>query len=329
MIRVDLAPAATARLHRALEDLAPPGDGPDKLLASLLQSAHHLPFQLVEALLAFRAGVGTPGTFLITGLPVDADLPPTPAVANGTSGAAPVSARALLLVAVLLGEPVAYRAEKDGVLVQDVFPVRELESTPSNEGSATGLDFHTELTFSRAAPERPMHVACPDFVLLLGLRCPADRAATTVTVDARAVCTRLDADQLAVLRDTQFQLRAPHSFTRDGGDRPWSQPVALLRGSAAAPSFAFDSACGVRSLSAEATAALDALRAACADPDIQAPVQLGTGHLLVIDNNRCAHSRSPFPARYDGRDRWLRRAYVRRSIWQLEPASAVSSRVLA
>jgi L-asparagine oxygenase len=289
-----------------------------------------LPVELLSALLAFRAAVDVPATLLVTGVPVDNDLPPTPmGEADGSVTAAPVSERALLLMAVLLGEPVAYQGEKQGTLVQDVFPIREFESAPSNDSSATELGFHTELTFSAAAPEQPLHVSCPDFVMLLGLRCPPDRAATTMTVDSRAICDRLAEGQLAALRAAQFQLRAPHSFVRAGEPRPWSKPVPLLHGTPAAPSFAFDLACGVRALSSEAAAALDALRSVCGDPAVQTAVRLGAGDLLVVDNNRCAHSRSPFPARYDGADRWLRRLYVRRSIWQLKFASAASSRVLA
>ena len=34
------------------------------------------------------------------------------------------------------------------------------------------------------------------------------------------------------------------------------------------------------------------------------------GDLLVIDNALVVHGRSPFPARYDGTDRWLQRAFV-------------------
>lgn len=330
MLRVDLPEIATADLHCALREIPSPAEGLEELLPYLLRATSRLPVELLRAVLAFRAAVDAPATLLVTGMPIDAGLPPTPTEATARlQDAAPVSERALLLVAVLLGEPVAYRDEKNGVLVQDIFPVRQLESTPSNEGSAAELGFHTELTFSREAPDRPLHVTCPDFVLLLGLRCPADRAPATVTVEARAICERLGEDQLGVLRAAQFQLHAPHSFTRDGGPRPWSHPVPLLRGTAEAPTFAFDAACGVRALSPDADAVLDALREACADPTIQTRVQLGEGDLLVIDNNRCAHSRTPFPARYDGSDRWLRRIYVRRSIWELERASAASVRVLA
>jgi L-asparagine oxygenase len=329
LLRVDLPTAVTDDLRRALLALPVPAQGLGELLARLLQVTGRLPVELLSALLTFRAAVDAPSTLLVTGVPVDADLPPTPTEENGGSvPAGPVSERALLLLAVLLGEPVSYQGEKHGTLVQDVFPIREFEAAPSNDGSAIELGFHTELTFSRAAPEQPLHVACPDFVMLLGLRCPPDRAATTRTVDARAACGCLAPDQLAELRAAQFQLRAPHSFTRDGEPRPWSTPVPLLHGTPEAPFFAFDLACGVRPLSSEAAAALDALRGVCGDPAIQTKVQLGRGDLLVVDNNRCAHSRSPFPARYDGQDRWLRRVYVRRSIWQLPLASAGSARVL-
>ncbi len=329
MLKVDLPSTVTDELRRALLALPVPAEEPGVLLARLLQVTGHLPVELLSALLSFRAAVEVPSTLVVTGLPVDADLPPTPTEEHGGSTAGPVSERALLLLAVLLGEPVSYQGEKHGTLVQDVFPLREFESAPSNDGSATELGFHTELVFSRSSPEQPLHVARPDFVMLLGLRCPADRAATTMTIDARAILDRLAESRLATLRQPQFQLCAPHSFTRDGEPRPWSAPIPLLHGTPEAPWLAFDLACGVRALSIEAAAALDELRAVCADPVIQTRVQLGQGDLLVVDNNRCAHSRSPFPAHYDGQDRWLRRVYVRRSIWQLKRASAGCARVLA
>jgi L-asparagine oxygenase len=330
MRRVDLSADVTNDLRQALRALPVQAGGLEELLASLLRLAGHLPVELISALLGLRAALDAPGTLLVTGVPIDADLPPTPSGdGGGLSTSGPVSRRALLLLAVLLGEPLAYQGEKDGALVQDVFPIATFERAPSNDGSAVELGFHTELTFSRSSPEQPLHVTCPDFLLLLALRCPPDRAATTITVDARAMCSRLIDGHLAVLRDAQFQLRAPHSFTRDGQPRPWSAPVPLVRGSSEAPSVAFDLACGVRALSSEAAAALDALRNVCADPAIQNRVQLGSGDLLVVDNNRCAHARAPFLAHYDGQDRWLRRAYVRRSIWQFRSALDPSTRVLA
>ncbi|KAB1145275.1 hypothetical protein F7R91_19040 [Streptomyces luteolifulvus] len=329
MFRVELPTDVAEHLYNAFADLPSPSDT-EQRLAQLLASCSILPIEVLRELLFFRASPYASNAILISGLPIDHDLPPTPAdgapepVKQGG-----ISESAILTIAALLGEPVAYRDEKNGALVQNVYPTRSRKNTPSNESSAASLGFHTELTFSRTAADRPLHCASPDFVLLLGLRCPADRLATTSVVDARKACSCLSERQLAVLRTPQFQLMAPYSFTRTGdGSRPWSSPVALLRGPDDAPSLAFDSACGVKALSAEADDALKALTAACNDPELHETVQLQAGDLLAINNNRAAHSRSSFSAHFDGRDRWLQRVYVRRSIWPLPVESPKSYRIL-
>lgn len=325
MPRLDLPASVTAELSRVFASLSGPAD-PEALLARLLQACAVLPTEVVRRLLAFRADPAAAPALLLGGLPIDPGLPPTPTGAAGDRPAKPfgISECAILSIAVLLGEPVAYRAEKNGALVQDMYPVEAERDRPSNESSAAPLGFHTELAFSRSSPERPMHAASPDFVLLLGLRCPHDRSATTSLADLRAVRRRLSPAHLAVLREPRYELIAPYSFTRDGdGSRPWSAPVALLHGPETNPSMAFDTACGVRALSPEAEQALDALKHACQEPEVRTDVRLRTGELLMIDNNRCAHARSVFPASFDGGDRWLQRVYVRRAIWPLaaEPAS--------
>jgi L-asparagine oxygenase len=330
MMRTSLSPDDEQRLRDRFAVLPPRSRDVEEFLARLFGACAALPVAAMRQLLTFRASPAAPGALLVSGLPVDEDMPATPAEAGAPGKRGQVSECAILLVAVLLGEPVAYRAEKGGVLVQDVYPVRSSRDTPSNESSAVGLGAHTELVFSRTAPRRPLHVAAPDFVLLLGLRCPADRLATTAVIDARDVCARLPGRHLRALRTREFQLMAPYSFTRDGdGGRPWSAPTALLRGPGDAPSLAFDTACGIRALSEGGADALAALRAACEDPAVRTDVQLRAGDLLAIDNRRCAHARGAFPARFDGRDRWLQRVYVRRSVWPLASADPASFRVLA
>jgi L-asparagine oxygenase len=331
MLRIDLPNDVTSRLHGHLSALPPMLSEIEPLLAQLLQASSILPVDTVQDLLRYRADPHAPASLLMTGLPIDLDLPATPDEnARPPYKTGGISERALLLIAMLLGDPVAYLAEKDGVLVQDVFPTRSQRNTPSNESSAVPLGFHTELVFSPAAPEQPYHVAAPDFVLLLGLRCAADRSAATLFVEARDVCERLSERHLACLQEPNYKLMAPYSFTCGGdGSRPLSTAVPLLRGPADAPSFAFDSACGIQALSAEAKEALSALVQACEDTAIQQQVHLGPGDLLVINNNRCMHARSAFPARFDGEDRWLQRVYVRHRIWPLQAASPESFRVLA
>lgn len=329
--RIDLLDDVTWQLRERLSALPPTLSEIETLLAQLLQTSSILSVEVVQDLLTYRADPRAPAALLITGVPIDVDLPATPDEhARPPYKTSSISERALLLIAMLLGEPVGYLAEKGGVLVQDIFPTRSQRNMPSNESSAVPLGFHTELVFSPAAPEQPYHVAAPDFVLLLGLRCAVDRSAATLFVQARDVCERLSDRQLACLREPNYKLIAPYSFTRGGdGSRPLSTPVPLLRGPADAPSLAFDSACGVQALSAEAKGALSALVQACEDTAIQQQVHLGPGDLLAINNNRCMHARSAFPAFFDGEDRWLQRVYVRHKIWPLRAASSTSFRILA
>jgi L-asparagine oxygenase len=329
MLRIDLDDDVTQRLFDAFERL-PPADDLDDTLADLLAIGSCLPQPALRQILRFRGSPYAPSGMLVTGLPVDRDLPPTPVDATPAPiKPSEISNFAIMMLAVLLGEPVAYRAEKNGELVQNVYPTPAQRNTPSNDSSAAPLGFHTELTFSRSNPERLPHEASPDFVLLLALRCPEDRLAITALVDVRMVCHRLDERHLTALRAPQFQLMAPYSFTRDGdGSRPWSSPVPLLRGPDEAPSLAFDTACGVRALTEEAEEAIAALTAVCNEPDVSESVRLRAGDLLAINNRRAAHSRSSFSARFDGQDRWLQRVYVRSSIWPLTVESAGSFRVV-
>ena len=328
---VHVSDAAAVRLRAAFTRRAAEEGDQEQLLAALLGTAHDLPLDVLESVLRLRVDPAAPGALLITGMPLDDVVPPTPTEpVPPTFGPGPVSRCAILLPAILLGEPVAYAAEKDGALVQNVFPTRAQREQPSNESSTVGLEFHTELTFSREIPAQSFDVAAPDFVLLLALRSPPARSATTSVIHASDLCRLLDRGDVDALRQPWFELRAPHSFTQDAnGSRPWSPPLALVSGPDASPSVVFDISCGVRGRTPEADAALQALRRACADSAIHYSVTLREGDLLIIDNHKCAHARSPYDAQFDGHDRWLHRAYVRHSIRTLRSAPGRSFRVLA
>ncbi|MBY8851239.1 hypothetical protein K7G98_24000, partial [Saccharothrix sp. MB29] len=105
---------------------------------------------------------------LVRGLPVDpARLPPTPARPGSVQRTATVPASSAVLVALHLGEPMAFREEKSGALVQDVVPVPGMEETQGNAGSVP-LTMHVENAFH---PDRP------DYVGLLCLRNDHDNVA--------------------------------------------------------------------------------------------------------------------------------------------------------
>ena len=237
VFRVHLPEAAGRRLRREFELVSDRDDDLETLLARLVQASSKIPLDILKCLLRIRAAPQAASALLLTGMPIDEDLPPTPTEAVSASfKPGRVSECTILLVAILLGEPVAYAGEKDGALVQNVFPTRAERTSPSNESSAVALAFHTEIPFSRTAPAQSFDAGAPDFVLLLGLRSLPGRSATTSVIDARDLCRRLEPPHLALLRMPQFQLQAPYSFTgRGAGSRPWSGPLALIRGSVDRP----------------------------------------------------------------------------------------------
>jgi L-asparagine oxygenase len=324
--------AETERIRDALRAFAK-GDAYDESTISEIREAAGAicPDRLWQKLDALRRRISPSGSLLIHGLEPPSCLPPTPVESNamGPGELTLLSEVMELAMALLLGEPVAYQAEKNGALVQHVFPVRSEEGAPSNESSDIRLDLHTELVFSRRQPERLLDAASPDFILLYCLRSDPGRMAETLIAEVADICARVQDSDLAVLREPRFELRAPYSFTRDDpSDRPWVGPVSLLGRNESLATAAFDLACGARGADEEAGQALAALREAASEPGVVSSIRLEPGDLLILDNRRCVHGRTRFTAYYDGNDRWIQRIYVRLSLDGMEPFDrAVTVRV--
>lgn len=83
--------------------------------------------------------------------------------------------------------------------------------------------------------------------------------------------------------------------------------MAVLSGDGAAIRFVFDEEL-MMGTDPEASEALIELAAAVQHAAVS--IVLDDGDLIVIDNHVTVHGRTPFPARYDGADRWLQRSFV-------------------
>jgi L-asparagine oxygenase len=288
-----------------------------------------LPEKVVSSLSSMVRDQGPPA-FLIRGLAAEHNLPPTPTRTDSVSDAqlSFVSEIVLLGVAKVLGEPLGYKAEKNGALVQNVFPIETQSHSPSNESSSSVLDLHTELVFSRRKPTCPLDAESPDFILLWCLRGDPDGTAETLVAAIEDLCALLGPSDLSVLSQARFELRAPYSFTRDEpGNRPWVGPVPVLRGTNSQRLAAFDLACGTRGIDETAEKALNELRRAAKEPGITRRIALESEDLLILNNRRIAHGRTPFSARFDGTDRWMLRVYVRRSLSDMRPVDQAFPRI--
>ncbi|MFJ6480994.1 MULTISPECIES: TauD/TfdA family dioxygenase [unclassified Streptomyces] len=301
-------------IGRELAALPDPSGDIDRATARCHQVFAALPLELLRSLLDFGRHNDTPGVALVRNLPVDAEPGPTPLDGGpGRNKSGFVSEGVLLGLTGLLGEPLGVLTEKGGRLIHDVVPVVGGERTQTNQSSAVFLNFHSDITYDSTGR---YDVANPDFLVLNCLRGDRSGSAVTYYADARDICRQLPDDALGLLRSRLFRLNAPGSYTRGmaGGAEVLSEPVPVISGAEAHPEITV-SANGVRALNRDAAAAFERLQEVCRS--VAHAVQLEPGQALLVNNRKGVHARSSFDARHDGRDRWLQRTYVRRSLWDI------------
>ncbi|MFC0432501.1 TauD/TfdA family dioxygenase [Kutzneria buriramensis] len=284
-------------LARIADELV--GDGHDKVdspawIRSAAAAWQEAPVGLRKRMDAFQRDSGKTGSLLVTGLPVAEHLlGDTPMVSGSVTRDATVPAALLMLLASGLGTPVAFLAEKSGALAQNVVPVPGSEEFQGNEGSVP-LTLHNENAFHRHRP---------DHVLLLCLRADHDRVAGLRTACLREALRLLDQQDRSALFREEFVTAPPPSF---GGSDQVTSPHALLSGAREDPDVVVDFA-ATTPTTPRAQAAMAQLRAALTRT--ARTVRLAPGDLAVVDNRVALHGRTAFRPRYDGRDRWLMRAF--------------------
>ncbi|WP_086661051.1 TauD/TfdA family dioxygenase [Lentzea kentuckyensis] len=290
----DLERAEFGVLAEQLASTAPGLVDDPAWVAAARRLACLLPARLRETASRFRHDPGTDGVLLIGNLPIDTSLlPPTPNVPESVERNATRPAAVAALLALLLGEILAYRQEKSGALVQNVVPVPGRESSQSNAGSVP-LEMHVENAF---------HPHRPDFVGLLCLRNDHSGTAGTLVSSIRRALPLLPAEVVEVLARPRFVTAAPPSFHSDAA----TEPHPVLGGDTADPNVVVDFA-ATEPLDPEGRAALDALRDALLA--VSTSLVLQSGEMAFVDNRISLHGRSAFEPRYDGQDRWLHRTFV-------------------
>lgn len=263
--------------------------------------ADALPAPLATVLDDFDADGNQDGYLLLRGLPVEDDdaLPRTP-----DSTPAPVDRPLLNQEAMLavvgrrLGLHTGYRELRSASVYHDVYPSPGAHYL-SSETSETLLEFHTEMAY---------HVRQPNYVLLACSRADHERRAATLVGSIRKALPLLPDAARARLFDRPLPCCVDVAF-RGGVEDPGAiADVKPLYGDPRDPFLGYD-----RELLAprepadvEAVAVLSK-----ALDEVREAVYLVPGDLLIVDNFRTTHARTPFAPRWDGKDRWLHRVYIR------------------
>jgi alpha-ketoglutarate-dependent taurine dioxygenase len=262
-----------------------------------------LPAEIHDALVDFSDASSSSGVLLVRRLPIG-NLPATPATPTTVTDKSNDTEFLLLALARCLGQPVGYRPELNGSIVQNIVPVKSTQDRQISTSSKVVLQYHTETAFH---PHRPR------YLLLLCLR--GDAEARTTYVSIYDVVKQLASDTVALLRQPRFRTAVDESFLNGASPRLLG-PMPIISGSADSLTFVYDADLMV-GVDSEAQMALEELTRVVRENEQH--VVLDTGDLLVIDNNVAVHGRSPFTPRFDGTDRWLQRTFV---VCDLAPSAA-------
>jgi Fe(II)/alpha-ketoglutarate-dependent arginine beta-hydroxylase len=326
MNRLTLTPTEIASIAPMLDELVGTYDtveSPD-LVGRSVVLAGGLPPRLREFLEDHRLREPS-AVCMVSGFPVDEELlGPTPEHWRG-SHLRSTSLRQeifFLLCGSLLGDVFGWSTQQDGRIMHDVLPIKGHEYEEIGSNSLQHLSWHTEDAF---------HPCRGDYVALMCLRNP-DAVETTVGDAGDLDWTALDVEALRAAEYTQMpdNSHRPENATESTGDPtldrlrarslaliqswnddPVKRPVVL--GDPAHPYLALDPYHMRRDgWSRRATEAFDGL---CAQIEAHlVGIALRPGDCAFIDNFRAVHGRSSFRARYDGRDRWLKRLNITRNL---------------
>jgi Fe(II)/alpha-ketoglutarate-dependent arginine beta-hydroxylase len=325
IISIESLVATVAKTYGSAED-------PEFLMESTLL-AHELPRRLRAALNSFRLLEPDSALFVVSGYPVNQDqIGPTPEHWQRPPEARPAALQQdlfFILACSLLGDCIGWQTQQNGRIIHDVVPIKGMEQEQIGTGSEQAIWWHTEDAF------HPLH---GDYLAMMCLRNP-DRVATTFASLERLP---LDPDDLEALFEPRYAIRPDNSHipaNGAGGDsdarysrieQMLQQPekIAVLSGDPRSPYIRIDPYfMDPVEDDPRAQRALAALIAAI-DARLH-DVVLAPGDISIIDNRKAVHGRRAFKARYDGRDRWLRRTNITRDLRKSRQARATpTSRII-
>jgi Fe(II)/alpha-ketoglutarate-dependent arginine beta-hydroxylase len=291
-----------------------------EFLCNVSTYAQELPRKLRCGVNRFRLAEDS-AVLLVSGYPIDEErLGPTPACLRDAQTLSDEVEEEMLftLVASLLGDVIGWSSQHCGRIIHDVFPVKAHAAQQIGTGSEQLIWWHTEDAF---------HDSRGDYVGLMCLRNPDGVATTVCPID----CVPLTEQQAQVLSQPLFIIRPDESHQRknaadaglaDGQPDPRfarveemsrnPKKVPILSGDLKAPYIRIDPYFMQPAVESEARQAMEELTRSI-DEKIQELV-LAQGDICFIDNFRAVHGRKPFKARYDNKDRWLKRINITRDL---------------
>ena len=256
------------------------------------------------------------GGVLLDNLPVDAELPRTPA----SGGSLPVDAKGTFVTeALLLGlgtlfdsEPFNFHQEGEGTapLIDNIVPVKRLRTQKGAGGYDGSFPFHCESAWHRKSP---------DYLALIGIR--GHPQATTLLFSVEHFeGGKFPLDTLPP--DDHFRLRAPDLYLQmEAAGQPMGTARHVERAPIQVDGANLELKVNFNGTSCHDRATVDWLRGLEEFIEGQAVgAVLDEGNALILNNRRTCHSRTGYEPAFDGFDRWFARAYFKRDLWARDPS---------
>ena len=323
MHKIELTGGEVEAIHALLSELAVRYASVEDpvFLHNVAVHAHELPRRLRHHLNEFKLFEPTSALCLISGYPVDDErIGPTPEHWKNRPQPSPTLREEIffVLVSSLIAEPIGWSTQQDGHVVHDLCPIREHEKEQIGTGSEQDIWWHTEDAF---------HPLRGDYIGLMCLR-NFDRVATTF---ANLEDLGLSEEEVRLLAQPVFPIRPDDSHrlkNKSNGhqddaelqaayeeiERMSQQPlkIAVLEGDLRTPYIRLDPYFMEPAEDPAARRAFERLTQVI-DARLQ-DVVLEPGDCCFLDNLQSVHGRRSFKARYDGRDRWLKRINLTRDL---------------
>ena len=242
----------------------------------------------------------------------------------------------LVLLGSLLGEPIGWATQQGGYIVHDISPIQGNEQEQLGSGSELLLWWHNEDAF---------HPYRGDYLGMLCLRNHDGVATTFANLEGLELADEhwellrqphytIRPDESHLAKNRVAELGAGHAEALARSVEQITEmntnpkPIPVLSGDPASPYLCCDPYFMDRlEDNPKAQEALDAFVEQM-DERIQ-EVVLEAGSFCFIDNYKAVHGRKPFKARYDGRDRWIKRINVTRDLRKSRVnRAAANSRVI-
>lgn len=239
------------------------------------------------------------GFTIVSGLPVDKDIPATPIrFIKEKPISKYIAEKNLIYLSSIFGKPHSYIEENNGEYIHDLYPIKGNEKIAAGTGSEVDLELHTEIAFDNNKP---------DYILLTAVRNRDGQNVPTTIANVNEVLNELTEDELRILEKGDFFIRAPYSFS--GGDNIFYRRSLVNLKDGNRLSFNFNP--GVTyCITSESNILFEKLRSMF-NKNVH-EVFLEPGVAIIIDNNQMLHGRNSFIPKFDGKDRWLQRIYVKR-----------------